>query len=426
VGFYKRTCQERLRELLKEGELPMRKKRILSSRTAVKMIAVVLVAAMLTMDIPNELLTGIAYVHATESEAADQKETAPEKLREDGTETETNQTEFENEQSDDAYLLMEEEMKILEEEAVNSSRFIVKYKDADNKNITKLQKATEKAFNQAKNQKSREESQRNERLKNVDPVRLEEFERKIEGFKSEETNVQDVSIQEMNGLEMAYEIIELEESIEPGVFMEQVAEDLGNEIEYIQPDYVMELAGDVSNSTEENIDEETDTDSDNRMFNRDQDLRKAWETSRGEGVTVALIDTGVDISHPMLEGQIVDGYDFCNDSSNVYNPDLGMDQLHGTHVSGIIAESAPDAMIMPLKVFENGKAYTSDIIRAIEFAEANGAAIVNMSFGSKDDNQALREAMGRSGMFFVCAAGITVQILMKTQYTQRHTGWIIP
>jgi len=383
----------------------MRKKRILSSRTAVKMIAVVLVAAMLTMDIPNELLTGIAYVHATESEAADQKETAPEKLREDGTETETNQTEFENEQSDDAYLLMEEEMKILEEEAVNSSRFIVKYKDADNKNITKLQKATEKAFNQAKNQKSREESQRNERLKNVDPVRLEEFERKIEGFKSEETNVQDVSIQEMNGLEMAYEIIELEESIEPGVFMEQVAEDLGNEIEYIQPDYVMELAGDVSNSTEENIDEETDTDSDNRMFNRDQDLRKAWETSRGEGVTVALIDTGVDISHPMLEGQIVDGYDFCNDSSNVYNPDLGMDQLHGTHVSGIIAESAPDAMIMPLKVFENGKAYTSDIIRAIEFAEANGAAIVNMSFGSKDDNQALREAMGRSGMFFVCAAG---------------------
>jgi len=88
----------------------------------------------------------------------------------------------------------------------------------------------------------------------------------------------------------------------------------------------------------------------------------------------------------MLAGQIVDGYDFYNNSSNVYNPDLGMDQLHGTHVAGIIAESAPDAMIMPLKVFENGKAYTSDIIRAIEFAEANGTAIVNMSFGSKDDN----------------------------------------
>jgi len=282
----------------------MRKKRILNSRTPVKMIAIVLVAAMLAMDIPNELLTGTAYVHATESEAADQKEIAPEKLPEDGTETDTNRTEFENEQSDDAYLLMDEEMKILEEEAVNSSRFIVKYKDADNKNITKLQKAAEKAFNQAKNQKSREESQRKERLKNVDPVRLEEFERKIEGFKSEETNVQDVSISEMNGPEMAYEIIELEESIKPGVFMEQVAGDLGDEIEYIQPDYVMELAGDVSNSTEENIDEETDTDSDNRIFNRDQDLREAWETSRGEGVTVALIDTGVDVSHPMLAGQM--------------------------------------------------------------------------------------------------------------------------
>lgn len=60
---------------------------------------------------------------------------------------------------------------------------------------------------------------------------------------------------------------------------------------------------------------------------------------------------------------------------------------------------------MPLKVFENGKAYTSDIIKAIEYAKDNGATIVNCSFGSSDNNQALKDTMEQSNLFFVCAAG---------------------
>lgn len=60
---------------------------------------------------------------------------------------------------------------------------------------------------------------------------------------------------------------------------------------------------------------------------------------------------------------------------------------------------------MPLKVFKNGTAYTSDIIEAIRYAEAMGARIINCSWGTTTYNQALQEAMEESGMLFVCAAG---------------------
>jgi len=421
----------------------MRRKSILKLRAVGKMTAIVLVAAMLVMDIPNELLVGMAYVHATEPENAVWKEIAVNELQKDGEESKEKQAGYETEQDDDALLLMEEELKILEEEEASSSRFIVKYKDSGKKNIAKLQKASKKAYKLAKHKKSQKKAQRKGRLKNVNAARLEEFEKRMEDLRSEEENVQGVSIQEMLVEDTACEIIALEEAIDPELFIEQINREMGNEIAYIQPDYVMELSADIYETTfeseEENGAEETSdkaegaleteevmednedvTDSivketdvkaktkidlSDRVYNREQDLQGAWEISRGEGVIVAIIDTGADISHPMIMGQIVEGYDFYNNSSNVYNPDLGMDQLHGTHITGIIAQSAPEAKIMSLKVFENGKAYTSDIIRAIEFAEANGATIVNMSFGSTDDNHALREAIAQSGMFFVCAAG---------------------
>ena len=82
-----------------------------------------------------------------------------------------------------------------------------------------------------------------------------------------------------------------------------------------------------------------------------------------------------------------------------------MSQVHGTHIAGIIAKAAPNAKIMPLQVFDNGEAYTSDIIRAIEYAKEHGADIVNMSFGSSEGNLALYQAMEASDMFYVCAAG---------------------
>ena len=160
----------------------------------------------------------------------------------------------------------------------------------------------------------------------------------------------------------------------------------------------------------------------------------AWVESQGEGVTVAVIDTGVDINHEDLKNNIwsnpneiagngidddedgyiddVNGWNFC-DNNNVVNT-VG-DEEHGTHVAGIIAAEkdngigivgvAPKAKIMPLKVFKNGVAYTSDIINAIEYAEAHGAKIVNCSWGSNENNLALKEAIQNSGLLFICAVG---------------------
>ena len=69
------------------------------------------------------------------------------------------------------------------------------------------------------------------------------------------------------------------------------------------------------------------------------------------------------------------------------------------------AKNAPKAKIMPLKAFQNRRAHTSDVIRAIQYAEANGATIVNCSWGSTEDNPALKDVMEDSTMLFVCAAG---------------------
>lgn len=109
------------------------------------------------------------------------------------------------------------------------------------------------------------------------------------------------------------------------------------------------------------------------------------------------------------------GWNFCEDNNTVSGSVYGEDISHGTHIAGIIAAVkdnwkgsagvAPSARVMPLKVFNEGTAYTSDIIEAIEYAEKMGAKIVNCSWGSTVKNPALEEAIKNSNMLFVCAAG---------------------
>ena len=136
----------------------------------------------------------------------------------------------------------------------------------------------------------------------------------------------------------------------------------------------------------------------------------------GAGVTVAVIDTGVDPTSPVLGSVLVDGYDFTNNVSGgsemndvQADPDMSeaqtatvnqrtvavLDQRtvavldggpytdfgHGTMTAGIVHLVAPEAKIMPLKAFSaNGTAYDSDILRAIYYAVSNGANVMNMSF----------------------------------------------
>lgn len=113
---------------------------------------------------------------------------------------------------------------------------------------------------------------------------------------------------------------------------------------------------------------------------------------------VALLDSWVDTQHEGLSGYLAQGACIAEGAEDA-------DLTHGTHVAGIIAQNAPNALVLPLGVFVNGRAYTSDIVRAIWAAKDAGALVVNCSWGSSDNNQMLYDAMAQSGLLFVCAAG---------------------
>ncbi|MEN3005371.1 S8 family peptidase [Dehalobacterium formicoaceticum] len=165
------------------------------------------------------------------------------------------------------------------------------------------------------------------------------------------------------------------------------------------------------------------------------DFITAWEKYQGKDILIALIDTGVDVTHPDLAQNIwsnlgeiagngidddhngyiddLQGWDFVevNHDTNIKEAE----EWHGTALAGVISAvkdndlgivgGAPRAKILPLRVFKNDSAYTSDVIEAIFYAESMGVQIINCSWGSSRENKALREAMEQSTCFFTAAAG---------------------
>jgi len=122
-------------------------------------------------------------------------------------------------------------------------------------------------------------------------------------------------------------------------------------------------------------------------------LGAAHATSRGAGMRVAVLDTGVDSSHPALAGRLLPGFDFVDfdaDPSEAGGPaDLGFG--HGTHVAGLVALAAPAARIMPLRVLDtsgqgNAWVLAEAILRAVD-PDGNpdtddGAHVINLSLGT--------------------------------------------
>lgn len=133
----------------------------------------------------------------------------------------------------------------------------------------------------------------------------------------------------------------------------------------------------------------------------------AWDHTRGEGITVAVLDTGVAYEDyeefyrapGLANTRFVPGYDFINNDEHP-NDDSG----HGTHVAGILAGNlvdgggalgaAPDVDVMPVKVL-GANGYGSDfaIARGIRWAADNGARVINMSLGGEGAGQVLSEAV---------------------------------
>lgn len=119
---------------------------------------------------------------------------------------------------------------------------------------------------------------------------------------------------------------------------------------------------------------------------------EAWATGfTGEGVTVAIIDTGVDYTHPDLAHAFGDykGYDFVNDDND---PQEGPGQTHGTHVAGTVAANglikgvAPDANLLGYRVLGPNGGTTQDVVAGVELAVKDGADIMNLSLGNSLNN----------------------------------------
>jgi Subtilisin-like serine proteases len=160
----------------------------------------------------------------------------------------------------------------------------------------------------------------------------------------------------------------------------------------------------------------------------DINIVPAWEFSTGNGITVAVIDTGVQTAHEDLTNQFTLNINKAHNSSDVYpvnerqGGDLSAVEGHGTLVSGIIAANkgngigiagvAPDATIMPIKMMGNPLntnpvtvVNTNALSESIEYAVNNGANILNCSFEGGGINELTRLVNNSSDVLFVAAAG---------------------
>lgn len=122
-------------------------------------------------------------------------------------------------------------------------------------------------------------------------------------------------------------------------------------------------------------------------------LPKAQQRSRGAGVRVAVLDTGVDPRHPALAGRLLHGRDFVDgdDDPSEAGRDVDRSYGHGTHVAGIIAAVAPGARIMPLRILEpDGSGNLWVLAEAMLYAvdpdgnpaTDDGAHVINLSVGT--------------------------------------------
>ena len=146
---------------------------------------------------------------------------------------------------------------------------------------------------------------------------------------------------------------------------------------------------------------------------------KLWKRGeKGKGVVIAILDTGIDVNHPDLKGQIIGGRNFTFEGrSTDFNDRNG----HGTHVAGVIAASensegiigvAPEAQLLICKVLnKNGSGSYAGITAGIEYATRwrgeNGerVRVINMSLGGSFSDRDMYKAILEA-----CSAGIMVVV----------------
>lgn len=138
-----------------------------------------------------------------------------------------------------------------------------------------------------------------------------------------------------------------------------------------------------------------------------------WKATRGEGVRVAVLDTGIDAGHPDLDGAVEAARDFTDSPRGAEDA-----QGHGTHVAGTIAARrneqgvvgvAPGCRLLVGKVLgDDGSGTSPEVAAGIDWAVEAGADVLSLSLGSPDPSAAIRAAIERAvaaGRFVICAAG---------------------
>ena len=178
---------------------------------------------------------------------------------------------------------------------------------------------------------------------------------------------------------------------------------IGKFTEFIEPNYIynaFKVPNDPDYSKQWNL--------------RSINIETAWDETKGSGITVAVIDSGISPVPDLKDTKFVKGYDFVNNKIEAYD-DIG----HGTHVAGTIAQStnnnygvagiAYEASLMPLKVLSaQGGGTVADIAEAIRYAADNKADVINMSLGGPGESQLMEDAINYAhskGVIIIAAAG---------------------
>ncbi|MCO8274506.1 type VII secretion-associated serine protease mycosin [Actinoplanes sp. TRM 88003] len=163
-------------------------------------------------------------------------------------------------------------------------------------------------------------------------------------------------------------------------------------------------------------------------------IAEAWTYSSGAGVTVAVIDSGVDADHPDLQGQVLPGLDLVDDKGDGDTDLVG----HGTTVSGIIAGRsddtsgvvgiAPKAKVLPVRVLDEDNRYNDALIVAqgVRWAVDHGAKVINLSLGGNGSSAALAAALdyafAKDVVVVACTGNASASSTSGVWYPAREPG----
>ena len=149
-------------------------------------------------------------------------------------------------------------------------------------------------------------------------------------------------------------------------------------------------------------------------------LNDAHLTSTGQGTVVAVLDTGIDATHPQLQGRVLaGGYNFIDNNGNTADVGNGVDDDgdglvdelvgHGTFVASLVTLVAPDARILPVRVLDDdGVGSDWSVALGIQYAIDHGVEVINLSLSSTHESDIIKEAIERAadlGIVTVSAAG---------------------